>query len=69
LIVYPDGNKAHVIVLNFVVEQISGTLGLSDETTDARFFPVAEAMQMDLFHSHIEHIRDALVRQVEPFIR
>jgi len=38
--VYPDGNKAQVIVLNFEIEQVGGELGISDETTDAHFFPV-----------------------------
>ena len=60
LTVYPDGNKAQVIVLSFVVEKIEGELGLSDETTDAQFFPITEALQMDLFHGHAEHIRDTL---------
>jgi ADP-ribose pyrophosphatase YjhB (NUDIX family) len=69
LTIYPDGNKAHVIVLSFEVEQVGGELGLSSETTDAQFFPVAEAVQMDLFHGHAEHIRDAQVEQDEAFIR
>jgi ADP-ribose pyrophosphatase YjhB (NUDIX family) len=60
LTIYPDGNKAHVIVLNFEVELIGGELGLSDETTQAQFFPIKEAQQMDLFHGHAEHIRDTL---------
>jgi len=69
LTVYPDGNRAHVIVLAFEVEQVGGELGLSDETTEACFFPVAEAVQMDLFHGHAEHIRDMLTGQDEAFIR
>jgi len=69
LAVYPNGNKAHVIVLAFEVERVGGELGLSDETTDARFFPVAEAIKMELFHGHTEHIRDALAGQDKPFIR
>jgi len=60
LTVYPDGNKAHVIVLNFEVEKVSEELGLSDETTDVKFYSVAEAEQMDLFHNHAEHIHDSL---------
>jgi len=68
VIVYPDGNKVHMIVMSFEVEQIGGKLSLSDETTDARFFAVAEAVQMDLFHGHAEHIRDALAGKAEPFI-
>jgi ADP-ribose pyrophosphatase YjhB (NUDIX family) len=60
LTIYPYGNKAHVIVLNFEVEKVGGVLGLSDETTDAQFFPIVEAEKMDLFHGHAEHIRDTL---------
>jgi len=69
LTVYPDGNKASVIVLNIEVKLVGGELGLSSETTDVNFFPVAEAVQMDLFHSHAEHIRDALAGQDAAFIR
>ncbi|MGB8214981.1 MAG: NUDIX domain-containing protein [Anaerolineales bacterium] len=69
LTIYPDGNKACVIVLTFEVEQVGGELGLSDETTDARFFPVIEAVQMDLFHGHAEQIRDALAGKAAAFIR
>ena len=60
LTVYPDGNKAYVVVLNFEVEQIGGELGLSDETMEAQFFPIAVAEHMDLFHGHSEHIHDTL---------
>jgi ADP-ribose pyrophosphatase YjhB (NUDIX family) len=69
LTVYPDGNKASVIVLAFKVALLGGELGLSNETTDVRFFPVAEAVQMDLFHSHTEQICDAFIGQEEAFIR
>jgi ADP-ribose pyrophosphatase YjhB (NUDIX family) len=58
--VYPDGNKAQVIVLNFEVEIIGGALGLSNETTDAKFFPIPEIRQMELFNDHAEHIYDTL---------
>jgi ADP-ribose pyrophosphatase YjhB (NUDIX family) len=69
LTIYPDGNKADVIVLNFEVERVGGELVLSNETTDARFFPVAEAEKMDLFHGHAEHIRDTMAEKAEAFIR
>ncbi len=69
LTIYPDGNKAHVIVLNFEVEKVSGELGLSDETTDAQFIPIAEAEKMDLFHGHVEHIRDTLARDKATLIK
>jgi ADP-ribose pyrophosphatase YjhB (NUDIX family) len=66
---YPDGNKAHVVVLAFEVAQVGGELELSDETTAAQFFPVNEAVEMDLFHGHAEHIRDAMSGQAGAFIR
>jgi ADP-ribose pyrophosphatase YjhB (NUDIX family) len=67
--VYPDGNKACVIVLTFVVDKVGGELGLSAETTDAKFFPVVEAVEMDLFHEHAEQIRDASAGIESAFIR
>jgi ADP-ribose pyrophosphatase YjhB (NUDIX family) len=69
LIVYPDGNKAFVIVLTLEVDLVGGELRLSSETTDARFFPIVEAVQMDLFHEHAEQVRDAHIGQDEAFIR
>src|ERR1044071_760849 len=35
LVVYPDGNKVHIVVMSFEVEVIGGELGLSNETTEA----------------------------------
>jgi ADP-ribose pyrophosphatase YjhB (NUDIX family) len=69
VIVYPDGNTIQVVSMNFLVEKIGGELGLSDETTEARFVPVSEAVQMKLFHSHAERIRDAVSGQAEAFIK
>jgi 8-oxo-dGTP pyrophosphatase MutT (NUDIX family) len=69
LIIYPDGNKAQIVVLNFEVLKVGGTLALSDETIDARFFPAVDAIQMELFHGHAEHIHDALAHQSRPFLR
>jgi 8-oxo-dGTP pyrophosphatase MutT (NUDIX family) len=69
LIVYPDGNQFHVVVLCFQVERLGGELSLSDETTGIRFFPVEEAIAMDLFHGHAGHLRDALAGQSAAVIR
>lgn len=69
LVVYPDGNKIHTVVLNFIVEKVSGETGLSRETTDIRYFSVAEAVKMDLFHNHAEHLRDALSGREAAFIK
>jgi ADP-ribose pyrophosphatase YjhB (NUDIX family) len=62
LITYPDGNRVHVVVLNFEVEHLGGVPGLSAETTEITWFPIKEAMDLPLFHNHSEHIRDALAR-------
>jgi ADP-ribose pyrophosphatase YjhB (NUDIX family) len=69
LIVYPDGNKIQVIVLTFEVKQIGGELSLSNETTAARYFTIAQALEMDLFHGHAQHIRDTLIGNEAVFIR
>lgn len=69
LTIYPDGNQLQVVVLCFEAERLSGELVLSDETTGIRFFPVEEAVGMDLFHGHAGHLRDALAGQPSPFIR
>ena len=59
LVVYPDGTRVQIIALNFLVELLGGEMVLTSETTAIRYFPVAEAVSMDLFHSHAERIRDA----------
>jgi 8-oxo-dGTP pyrophosphatase MutT (NUDIX family) len=69
LIVYPDGNRVHMIVLTFLVERLAGEIGLSNETTDIRFVPIEEALQMDLFHDHVAQLRDALAGQEAVVIR
>lgn len=69
LIVYPDGNQVHMIVLAFVVELVSGEIRLSPETVAIRYIPINEALRMDLFHNHVEQLRDALAARDEAFIR
>jgi len=69
LVIYPDNNRAHIIALNFEVELVGGVMRLSNETEAIRFFPITEALEMDLFHSHVLRIRDALAMQEAAFIR
>jgi ADP-ribose pyrophosphatase YjhB (NUDIX family) len=69
VVVYPDGNQAHIVVLNFEVKLLSGEPNLSNETTGVDWFLVGDAMEMNLFHDHVEHICDALVGQDAAFIR
>jgi 8-oxo-dGTP pyrophosphatase MutT (NUDIX family) len=68
LVVYPDGNKAHIVVLNFEVELLGGDPCLSPETLGIEFRPVSEAVGMDLFHDHARHLRDALSGQEAAFV-
>jgi 8-oxo-dGTP pyrophosphatase MutT (NUDIX family) len=67
--VYPDGNRAHIIVINFEVDLVSGEPGLTNEITAVDWFPISEAVEMELFHNHAEHIRDTLAGQDAAFIR
>lgn len=69
LIVYPDGNRVHMIVLTFLVERLAGEISLSNETTDICFVPLEEALTMDLFHDHVTQLRDALTGQEAAFVR
>jgi 8-oxo-dGTP pyrophosphatase MutT (NUDIX family) len=69
LVIYPDGNKVHIVVLSFLVELITGEMRLCNETKDIRYFPVEEALQMELFHDHVEHLRDALSNQPTAYIK
>jgi len=69
VVVYPDGIQTQIVVLNFEVELLSGKPSLSNETTKVEWFPIHQAMEMDLFHNHTEHIRDALAGRDAAFIR
>jgi 8-oxo-dGTP pyrophosphatase MutT (NUDIX family) len=52
LVIYPDGNKAFFVVLNFEVEIISGELGLSNETTAFGYYTLDQ---------HLSRVEDALL--------
>ncbi len=69
LIVYPDGNKAHVIVMTFLLEKVDGSPRVTSETTEIRFVNVSEALNMDLFHGHADQLRDALINDLVPVIK
>ncbi len=69
LVVYPDGNKVHMIVLCFLVDHLSGDPKVTDETIGLGFFSIEHATAMDLFHGHAEHILDALRGNQETLIK
>lgn len=61
LVIYPDGNKAFFVVLNFEVEMISGELGLSNETTAFGYYSVQEMESMPMHGEHKGRVEDALL--------
>jgi ADP-ribose pyrophosphatase YjhB (NUDIX family) len=69
LVIYPDGNKAHIVALHFEAEIITGELGLSNETTDFGYFTMDEVHGMDLLGRHKERIIDTLESRVETLIK
>ena len=69
LVVYPDGNKVHIVVMSFEVEVTGGELGLSNETTEAGFFSVQEMETMPMHGKHKERVEDALLDLAEALIK
>jgi 8-oxo-dGTP pyrophosphatase MutT (NUDIX family) len=69
LVVYPDGNQAHIVALSFEVEVVGGEPGLSNETTDFGFFTLAEAAQMEMISDHYERVLDALKDEQVPVLK
>ena len=69
LVVYPDGNKVHIIVMSFEVEIVGGELGLSNETTEAGFYSVQEMETMPMHGKHKERVEDALLNLAEALIK
>ena len=69
LVIYPDGSQAHFVVLNFEVEVVGGDLGLSNETSEAGYFSLAEIESMPMHDRHADRIADSLTGQVEAYIR
>lgn len=69
LVIYPDGNKAHIVALHFTAQVISGELGLSDETTDFGYFTLEQIQGMDLLGRHKERILDTLENQATALIK
>lgn len=69
LVVYNDGNKVFMVVLNFEAEAIDGELGLSNETTEAGYFSLVEMENMPMHGQHKNRIEDALQMDSEPLIK
>jgi 8-oxo-dGTP pyrophosphatase MutT (NUDIX family) len=61
LVIYKDGNKAFFVVLNFEVQVLEGTLGLSDETTAFGWFSLEEMETMPMHANHKLRVEDAIL--------
>lgn len=69
LIEYADGNRIHLVAMNFEATVIGGELSTSNETTDYGYFALDQIENMDLMEHHRERIMDALADQVAAFVR
>jgi len=61
LVIYPDGNKAFFVVLNFEVQWVSGEPGLSNETTAFGYFTLMEMVSMPMHGQHMVRVEDSLL--------
>ena len=69
LVIYSDGNKVFVVALSFEAEIIEGELGLSNETTEAGYFSLAEMEHMQMHGQHKSRVEDALEKYPEALIK
>ncbi|HTP01973.1 MAG TPA: NUDIX domain-containing protein [Anaerolineales bacterium] len=69
LVVYQDGVKVQFVILSFEAQIAGGMLALSNETTDAGFFPFAEMEQMEMHDRHKDRVLDALQNSPIPLVR
>ncbi len=69
LVEYPDGNRYHIVALNFEAEAIGGALTISDETTEYGYFSWDEITRMDVMETHVERLTDIFSGHSVPVVR
>jgi ADP-ribose pyrophosphatase YjhB (NUDIX family) len=69
LVIYPDGNKAHIVALSFEAEIVGGEPGLSNETTEWGYFSLGEIANMEMLGGHMERIKDIFTGQASAFVK
>src|SRR5512146_617709 len=69
LVVYKDDTKVQFVIMSFEAQIAGGMLGLSNETTDAGFFSMAEIETMEIHDRHKDRILDALANHPTPLLR
>ena len=68
IIVYPDGNKVHIVALSFEAKITGGALGLINETSEFGYFSLEEASKLEILGNHFQRVCDALRENPLPFI-
>jgi ADP-ribose pyrophosphatase YjhB (NUDIX family) len=69
LVEYADGNRYHVVALNFEAETVAGDLTLSDETTEFGYFSQDELGRIDIMNPHVERLLDAFAARSEVVVK
>lgn len=70
LVVYPDGNRYHLVAVNFEARVIGGELlAVTSETEAARFVDQVEYQTLDVIEVHIPRITDAFAFTGQTFVR
>ena len=66
---YPDGQREHIVALNFEVQPIGGSLKLTEETIAFGYYTEPEIEAMDVLEHHRPRIGDAFAARVAAFVR
>jgi ADP-ribose pyrophosphatase YjhB (NUDIX family) len=69
LVMYADGNRRQIVAAHFMVRVVGGTLGLSDETTEAAYFSQDALEALDLMEHHRPRIVDSFAGREAAWIR
>ena len=69
LLEYAEGDRFHLVALNFEVRATGGTLTLSDETNEFAWCTRSEIEAMDVMEHHLERIDDALRGEAAACVR
>lgn len=69
VIQYADGAQYQIIGLCFEARPVSGTLILTDETTEIGYFTRDQMCELDVMEHHIERIDDAFAARDAAYIR
>jgi 8-oxo-dGTP pyrophosphatase MutT (NUDIX family) len=69
VIQYKDSKTFQVIAMCFEARIVSGTVGLSNETTEVGWFTPEQIRTMDLVDHHPQRIADAIANREAAFVR